>query len=79
MEIGLAYGKTGMKIRVPDHIHTRIVEPRYVKGLPDQEKAVKEALDESFHIVVTSNSGYPLDLNVYQSVKGYGSADRPVG
>lgn len=29
---------------------------------------------ESFPIVVTSNSGYPLDQNVYQSVKGMSAA-----
>lgn len=28
------------------------------------------AVDHEFDIVVTSNSGYPLDLNMYQSVKG---------
>ena len=40
----MAYGKEGVKIRVPDHVHTRIVEPKYVKGLPDQQQAVREAL-----------------------------------
>ncbi len=33
-------------------------------------------LDEPFDIVLTSNSGYPLDLNVYQSVKGMSAAER---
>jgi nickel-dependent lactate racemase len=28
--------------------------------------------------VITSNSGYPLDLNVYQSVKGMSAAERVV-
>lgn len=27
-----------------------------------------------FHIVITSNSGYPLDLNLYQAVKGMSAA-----
>lgn len=49
MEVRLAYGKTGVKIRVPDYIHTRVVEPRYVKGLPDQLQAVREALDRPIH------------------------------
>ena len=31
-------------------------------------------VDEPFDIVVTSNSGYPLDLNLYQSVKGMSAA-----
>jgi nickel-dependent lactate racemase len=29
---------------------------------------------EPFHIVITTNSGYPLDLNLYQSVKGMSAA-----
>ena len=32
------------------------------------------AVDEPFDIVVTSNSGYPLDLNLYQAVKGMSAA-----
>lgn len=35
-------------------------------------------LDEAFDVVITSNSGYPLDLNVYQSVKGMSAAERVV-
>jgi lactate racemase len=31
-------------------------------------------LDKEYDIVVTSNSGYPLDLNIYQSVKGMSAA-----
>jgi nickel-dependent lactate racemase len=33
---------------------------------------------EPFDIVVTSNSGYPLDLNLYQSVKGMSAAAKIV-
>lgn len=38
-----------------------------------KEKAMK-AVAEPFDIVITSNSGYPLDLNLYQSVKGMSAA-----
>src|SRR5690606_27167979 len=31
-----------------------------------------------FDIVITSNSGYPLDLNLYQAVKGMAAAARIV-
>ena len=31
-------------------------------------------VEEPFYIVITSNSGYPLDLNLYQSVKGMSAA-----
>ncbi len=36
------------------------------------------AVDEPFDIVVTSNSGYPLDLNLYQAVKGMSAAAQVV-
>ncbi len=36
------------------------------------------ACDEPFDIVVTSNSGYPLDQNLYQAVKGMSAADKIV-
>ncbi|MEN8227073.1 MAG: nickel-dependent lactate racemase [Bacteroidota bacterium] len=35
-------------------------------------------LDQPYDIVVTSNSGYPLDLNIYQSVKGMSAAEQVV-
>lgn len=35
-------------------------------------------VDAPFDIVITSNSGYPLDLNLYQAVKGMSAAGRIV-
>jgi nickel-dependent lactate racemase len=35
-------------------------------------------VEEAFDVVVTSNSGYPLDLNLYQAVKGMSAAARIV-
>jgi lactate racemase len=35
-------------------------------------------VDRPFEVVVTTNSGYPLDLNLYQSVKGMSAAARIV-
>jgi len=35
-------------------------------------------VEEPFDIVVTSNSGYPLDLNLYQAVKGMSAAAQVV-
>lgn len=35
-------------------------------------------VSEPVPIVVTSNGGYPLDLNLYQTVKGISAADRIV-
>src|SRR5216117_3511108 len=31
-------------------------------------------VEESFDVVVTTNSGYPLDQNLYQAVKGMSAA-----
>jgi nickel-dependent lactate racemase len=36
------------------------------------------AVTEPFDIVITSNSGYPLDLNLYQSIKGISAASQVV-
>ena len=36
------------------------------------------AVTRPFDVVVTTNSGYPLDLNLYQSVKGLRAADQVV-
>lgn len=36
------------------------------------------AVDEPYDIVVTTNSGYPLDQNLYQTVKGMSAADQIV-
>jgi nickel-dependent lactate racemase len=33
-------------------------------------------VDSDFDIVITSNAGYPLDLNIYQSVKGMSAASQ---
>ncbi|PID55834.1 hypothetical protein CSB45_14080 [candidate division KSB3 bacterium] len=35
-------------------------------------------VDSAFDIVITSNSGYPLDLNLYQAVKGMSAASQVV-
>jgi nickel-dependent lactate racemase len=56
MQIELAYGKGRLKAKVPDYVHTEVVEPRYVKGLPDQLLAVKAALDNPVHLPPLSES-----------------------
>jgi len=35
---------------------------------------VMQPVDKAYDIVITSNSGYPLDLNLYQAVKGMSAA-----
>jgi nickel-dependent lactate racemase len=37
-----------------------------------------QPVEEPFDVVVTTNSGYPLDMNLYQAVKGMAAAARIV-
>ena len=45
MNIDLAYGKTGLSVNIPENIHTDIVEPSFVEGIPAQLEAVSKALN----------------------------------
>ena len=45
---------------------------RFAKSVAMQQ------VDEPFDVVVTTNSGYPLDMNLYQSVKGMSAAAQVV-
>ena len=44
----------------------------------DAMRAAMRPVRSPFEVVVTSNSGYPLDLNLYQSVKGISAAAQVV-
>jgi len=44
------------------------------KGCEFVKKHAMYAVDQAFDIVVTTNSGYPLDQNLYQTVKGMSAA-----
>ena len=50
----------------------------YERGCDYVGKNAMVTVDKSYDIVVTSNSGYPLDLNLYQAVKGMSAAERLV-
>ncbi|TLN09854.1 nickel-dependent lactate racemase, partial [bacterium] len=50
----------------------------HAEGVAFVRKTAMVAVDEPFDIVVTSNSGYPLDLNLYQTVKGMSAASQIV-
>lgn len=43
-------------------------------GVAFVRKHAVQVVPEPFDIVITSNSGYPLDLNLYQAVKGMSAA-----
>ena len=49
-----------------------------VKTTLSARKALAMIKEEPFDIVITSNSGYPLDLNLYQAVKGMSAAAQVV-
>jgi nickel-dependent lactate racemase len=54
------------------------LEGAYNRGCASVRKTAMVRVTEPFDIVITSNSGYPLDLNVYQAVKGMGAAAQVV-
>lgn len=46
----------------------------HVVGCIEVARSATQAVDTPFDIVITSNSGYPLDQNLYQTVKGMTAA-----
>ncbi len=47
-------------------------------GCDFARKSAMRKVNETFDIVVTTNSGYPLDMNLYQGVKGMSAGARVV-
>lgn len=47
-------------------------------GIAFARENAMTAIDEPFDIVITTNSGYPLDMNLYQAVKGMSAAEQVV-
>jgi nickel-dependent lactate racemase len=54
------------------------LEPAHDAGCRFVKDAVMRQVERPFDIVVTTNSGYPLDLNLYQAVKGMSAAAQVV-
>ncbi|MGA2477421.1 MAG: nickel-dependent lactate racemase [Spirochaetia bacterium] len=48
----------------------------YAAGARFVQESAMQRVESPFDIVLTSNSGYPLDLNLYQAVKGMSAAAR---
>lgn len=46
----------------------------HMTGCQFVKKSAMAPVDNLYDIVITSNSGYPLDLNIYQTVKGMSAA-----
>lgn len=48
----------------------------HVAGCAFVKKSAMQSVKAPFDVVITTNSGYPLDLNLYQGVKGMSAAAR---
>jgi nickel-dependent lactate racemase len=48
------------------------------RGIEFVRQTAMAAVDKPFDIVITTNSGYPLDMNLYQAVKGMSAAEEVV-
>jgi len=54
------------------------LEQSHKEGCAFAKKTAMVPVRQPYDIVITSNSGYPLDLNVYQSIKGISAASQIV-
>ena len=54
------------------------LEQAHAAGCAEVKQNAMVAVEQPYDIVVTSNSGYPLDLNLYQAVKGMSAAAQVV-
>jgi nickel-dependent lactate racemase len=54
------------------------LDQAHAAGCSFVKRSAMVAVPQPFDIVVTTNSGYPLDINLYQSVKGMRAADQIV-
>ncbi|MBW1942297.1 MAG: nickel-dependent lactate racemase [Deltaproteobacteria bacterium] len=54
------------------------LEKAHAAGCEFVRKSAMVPVPEPFDVVITSNSGYPLDLNLYQAVKGMSAAAQVV-
>jgi nickel-dependent lactate racemase len=54
------------------------LDAAHAAGCASVKKTAMVGVPHAFDIVITTNSGYPLDLNLYQSVKGMSAAAKVV-
>ncbi|MDY0093125.1 MAG: nickel-dependent lactate racemase [Candidatus Vecturithrix sp.] len=54
------------------------LDQAHAQGVEFVRKTAMQPVEQAFDIVVTTNSGYPLDINLYQTVKGMSAARKIV-
>ena len=54
------------------------LKPAHAQGCEFVKKTAMVPVSQPFDMVITTNSGYPLDLNLYQAVKGMSAAAQVV-
>jgi nickel-dependent lactate racemase len=54
------------------------MEPAHAAGIEHVRTSAMAPVDRPFDVALTTNAGYPLDLNLYQSVKGISAAAQVV-
>ena len=54
------------------------LDQAHAQGCAFVKETAMAPVDRRFDLVISSNSGYPLDLNLYQSVKGMSAAAQVV-
>jgi nickel-dependent lactate racemase len=54
------------------------MEPAHEAGTAHVRDSAMVAVDRPFDVALTTNAGYPLDINLYQSVKGVSAAAQVV-
>lgn len=45
MEVQLAFDRDGAAVELPDNLETQVLRPRFATGLPDEDAALAEAID----------------------------------
>lgn len=55
-------------------VFTGSLDDAHREGMAFVKRKAMQPVREPFDVVITSNSGYPLDLNLYQAVKGMSAA-----
>jgi len=60
------------------NVFTGDLRTAHMAGCQFVKESAMAPVDNLYDIVITSNSGYPLDLNIYQTVKGMSAAAQVV-